>query len=185
MTLFTGLKHHRFKHPDSTKPGTDHVEALREALIAIGYMDGTYKPHNNVRRADMAVYLVRALGESPIGTPTGIFPDVPPGPYYAGYVEKLHQLGITQGYADGTYRPWNPITRAEMAVFLIRALGLQPIPTPTGIFPDVPPGAWYAGYAEKLHAEGITQGYSDGTYRPDNTVNRGEMAAFIARAWNL
>ncbi len=113
------------------------------------------------------------------------FPDVYAGDWFFDQVETIFEAGITQGYNDGTYRPDNTVTRAEMAVFLIRALSLQPIAAPTGIFPDVPPGEWYAGYVEKLHAEGITQGYGDGTYRPDNTVTRAEMAAFIARAWNL
>jgi murein DD-endopeptidase MepM/ murein hydrolase activator NlpD len=79
-----------------------------------------YCPNASVTRAEMAVFIVRALNGS-AGAVQGTFSDVPVGAWYAPYVEELARLGITDGYADGTYRPMRSITRAEMAAMVDKA----------------------------------------------------------------
>ena len=77
-----------------------------------------------VTRAQMAAFLVRAVeGEPPAnycatGSP---FSDVSPSSFFCKYIKRLFELGITTGYSDGTYRPNNTVTRAQMAAFLARA----------------------------------------------------------------
>jgi serine protease len=146
-----------------------------------------YCPSDFVTRAEMAAFLIRALGETPIDPPSGaVFTDVPASHWAAGYVERLVQFGITSGFPDGTYRPNDSVDRGQMAAFLIRALNETPVDPPSGtIFTDVPTSHWAAGYVERLVQLGITAGYPDGTYRPDDSVDRSQMAAFIARAWGL
>ena len=95
------------------------------------------------------------------------------------WIEALYQAGLTSGYPDGTYRPENPVTRAEMAVFLLGGMGI----TPPGIngshpFTDVS-GHWAEKYIEELYDQGLTGGYPDGTFRPENRVTRAEMAVFL------
>ena len=115
------------------------------------------------------------------------FSDVPEGAWHADYVQRIAGLGVTTGYPDGTYRPSRPMTRAHMAVFLVRALGLEPVENPAGRFGDVPAEAWHAGHVERIAERAITVGCStDGTlYCPQDPVTRAHMALFLQRAFDL
>jgi hypothetical protein len=133
----------------------------------------------------MAVFLINALGLDPL-TPGGSSPfsDIS-GHWAEGYILQLEAQGITGGYPDGTFRPESLVTRAEMAVFLINALGLSPLtPSGPGPFPDIV-GHWAEGFILQLESQGITGGYPDGTYRPENQVTRAEMAVFLVNGFNL
>jgi hypothetical protein len=72
---------------------------------------------------------------------------VEPGQWFFGWVERLAALGISVGYGDGTFRPNALVTRGEMAVFLVRALGVSlPSIRWHGLFADIQSGAFYAGH---------------------------------------
>ena len=115
------------------------------------------------------------------------FGDVAEDAWYAPYVAHLARLRITTGYPDGTFRPDQPVTRAQMAVFLVRALNLEPVENPAGRFTDVPPNAWYAPHVERIAELRITIGCNaSGTnYCPRNPVTRSQMALFLAQAFQL
>jgi len=94
---------------------------------------------------------------------------------------------MTGGFLDMTNRPQNKVTRAETAVFLLKALHGSDYTPPApagGSFIDVS-GHWAEGWIEQLREEGITSGYPDGTYRPENQVTRAEMAVFMVNAFSL
>jgi hypothetical protein len=116
---------------------------------------------------------------------TTIFADVPAG-YWAGqFIERLYQAGITGGCGNGNYCPASPVTRAQMAVFLLRAehgSSYAPPSASGNVYGDVPAGYWAAAWIEQLAAEGITGGCGSGKYCPDNTVTREQMAVFLLRA---
>lgn len=139
------------------------------------------------------------LGSDPTdagSTPArGRFSDVPATgcgpdgrrPFWAFHeIEACARAGIVSGYPDGTYRPGQPVSRDQMAVFVSRGLagGDDNIPSgpPAGSFPDVPPGHWAYRWIEYAHAATIVGGYPDGLYHPEAEVDRGQMAVFIARA---
>jgi hypothetical protein len=107
------------------------------------------------------------------------FPDV--SGVHAPGVAAVAAAGITQGYDDGTFRPNQAVTRAQMATFLTRALDLEPADTQA--FGDVS-GVHAPGVAA-VAAAGITQGYDDGTFRPNQAVTRAQMATFLTRALDL
>ena len=89
-----------------------------------GYPDGRYMPYELVSREQMATFLVKALRQEPSTTYCnwGVpFMDVNPGVWSCRYIKKLAELGITTGYGDGRYGPYDAVTRAQMAVFLWRA----------------------------------------------------------------
>ena len=104
---------------------------------------------------------------------------------HAANICRLVQLGITGGTSPTTYDPRGDVTRAQMASFLARALGLDPIANPPDPFPDVEPGSTHAGNINAIRTAGITEGRADGTYDPGGTVIRAEMASFLARAAGL
>ena len=109
------------------------------------------------------------------------------GHWAEGWIEDLYGDGLTSGYPDNTYRPENQVTRAEMAIFLLKARfgSTYSPPAPSGgAFSDVA-GHWAEAWIEQLKEEGITSGYPDGTYRPENLVTRAEMAVFLSGTFVL
>jgi hypothetical protein len=168
----------------------DWIEALYNAGLTSGYPDGTYRPSNSVTRAEMAVFLLKGMNTGTYSPPapdgSHPFSDIA-GHWAESWMEELYDVGLTSGYPDRTYRPQNRVTRAEMAVFLLRAkhgAGYSPPAASGGAFSDVS-GHWAEDWIEQLAEEGITGGYPDGTYRPNNPVNRAEMAVFLVRAFDL
>ncbi len=157
------------------------IEAIAAADITTGCAADLFCPTRAVTRAEMAAFLVRALGESPAGG-TGSFSDVPGGLWFSGFVERVAQLGISTGYTDGTFRPNSPMSRGEMAVFLLRALDLTPS-TPS--FSDVPANAFFASAVGAIQAGGITSGCGNGRFCPFDQVLRDQMASFVSRGFDL
>ncbi|WP_408669497.1 S-layer homology domain-containing protein [Kocuria marina] len=97
-------------------------------------------------------------------------------------IQWLADKSITTGYPDGTFRPAQPINRDAMAAFLYRMAGKPAFTAPkTSRFKDVRPGQAFYKEIHWLAAKGITTGYSDGTFRPGQPINRGSMAAFLYR----
>jgi hypothetical protein len=169
-----------------------NIEAIADLGITLGCNppdNDRYCPSDPVTRAEMAAFIIRALGEeNPAAPHEDRFPDVSEDAWYSQSVERLAALGITLGYDDGTYRPNSIVTRAEMAAFLTRAfIDQADIVTATGAFEDVPTTAWYADFSETLLAEGITAGcFPDPLrYCPDDQVLRDQMASFIARSLGI
>ena len=112
-----------------------------------------------------------------------------PGEFAADWIEELASLGITGGCGNGNYCPNDPVTRAQMAVFLLKTrLGAAYVPPdPTGIFVDVPPGAFADSFIEDLYGREITGGCDTGPLRycPDAPNLRGEMAVFLTKTFGL
>jgi len=152
-----------------------------------------YCPEDTVTRAQMAVFLERGINDSDYSPPgaTGVFDDCPVSHWAADWVEQFYADGITSGCSTNPmmYCPDDLVTRAQMAVFLLRSMygnGYTP-PSAAGIFDDVPVTHWAADWIEALHDEGITGGCSTNPplYCPDDVVNRAQMAVFIVRAFDL
>ncbi|MGH9365092.1 MAG: S-layer homology domain-containing protein, partial [Thermoanaerobaculia bacterium] len=111
----------------------DFIEAAFYDGIVVGCSAGHatparpfYCPDDNVTRAQMAVFIERAVhGPGFVPPPaTGIFADVPPGSFAADYVEALYNDGIAAGCGGGNYCPNDPVTRAQMAVFIVTAFNV-------------------------------------------------------------
>jgi hypothetical protein len=115
------------------------------------------------------------------------FGDVPLTFWSWQFIEKLYANSITGGCTASPlmYCPGTSVTRAQMAVFLLRGIYgstyLPPAATGT-TFSDVPSNHWAAAWIEQLAAEGITGGCGNGNYCPQTTVTRDQMAVFLLRA---
>ena len=167
-----------------------NIEAIAAAQITAGcdQTGALFCPNGAVTRAEMATFLVRALGSTSSSPYQGLFSDVPDGQWYTATVERLYELGVTTGYSDGTFKPNGFVSRAELAVFIVRAVGQGgSLPLPQGLFVDVPIGEWFAPWVEQMLNLGITQGcaFSPPTYCPHAAVTRAEMATFLTRACGL
>jgi hypothetical protein len=152
----------------------------------------SYCPENSVAQAEMAIFLEKGMRGSAYTPPPGsgtVFVDVPISYWAVNWIEKSFADGITAGCGGGNYCPENPVTRAEMAVFLLKAkhgADYTP-PAAVGIFADVPTTNIYASWIEQLYAEEITGGCSLSplSYCPDSSVTRAEMAVFLVKTFNL
>jgi M6 family metalloprotease-like protein len=152
-----------------------------------------YCPATGVTRDQMAVFLLRGIHGSSytppsVGASTG-FNDVPTTYWAAPWIKQLAAEGITGGCGGGNYCPSAPVTRDQMAVFLLRAKHTSSYTPPdvgsgTG-FTDVPTTHWAAAWIKQLAAEGITGGCTATTYCPTVTVTRDQMAVFLVRTFNL
>jgi predicted outer membrane repeat protein len=148
-----------------------------------------YCPEATVTRAQMAVFLLVAEHGTGYTPPpaSGLFNDVPASNGFAKWIEQLYNEGITGGCGGGNYCPNAPVTREQMAVFLMVAKygsGYNP-PAASGVFADVPADNGFAPWIEALYAEGITGGCGGGDYCPKRTVTRAQMAVFLVAAFNL
>ena len=168
------------------------IEAVAVAGITLGCGDGSFCPERTLSRAEMAVFLSRAIhGGATVPPPTGTrFDDVPASYWAAGWIEQIAADGVTQGCSasPSLYCPESLVSRDEMAIFLLRARhggSYQPPPATGTRFTDVPATYWAAAWIEQLAAEGITNGCATNQYCPERTLSRAEMAVFLARSFQL
>jgi hypothetical protein len=97
-------------------------------------------------------------------------------------IDVLTALGVVDGYPDGTYKPENVVTRAEMAKLIVTQLGYANLVSEQTVsFSDVN-GHWASGYIELCADLGIVKGYTDGTFKPDDTITYNEAATIVVRA---
>jgi hypothetical protein len=169
------------------------IERLYAAGITQGCMSSPlrYCPDQSVSRAEMAIFLLRGIHGATYTPPAAVgnvFSDVKAGDFAAAWIEQLYVEGITAGCGGGKFCPSDSVTRAQMAVFLLRAehTSAYTPPAATGlVFTDVPTNAFAADWIEQLYSEGITGGCGSGKYCPSDSVTRAQMAIFLVRTFHL
>ncbi|ATG50907.1 hypothetical protein CFK38_04710 [Brachybacterium vulturis] len=168
----------------------DHMAWMAESEISYGWQtpDGPeYRPLSPVNRDAMAAFLYRMADEPAVDLPeSSPFTDMHPGQQHYKEVVWAYQEGITTGWTmpDGThqFRPVEPINRDAMAAFMHRFAGAPDLSVPSAqCFEDVPTGMLFAEEMCWMKSEGLSTGWSDGTYRPLTPVKRDAMAAFLHR----
>lgn len=165
----------------------DYIDSLYSKKIISGYPDGTIKPNNEITRAEMAVILAEALGLDAEYAKKAAYKDIDDIPEFAiQAVNALSEKGIFVGYEDGSFRPNNKITRAELITSVAIAYKIEPVSTNNKSFvdSDVIP-SWAAGHVNAAVVKGIIKGYSDGTFKPQNNIKRGEAFAVISNCLEL
>jgi hypothetical protein len=166
-----------------------YIENVLHHGITAGCGSGNYCPDSSVTRAQMAVFLLKSKHGSAFVPPPcgGAFADVICPSQFADWIEELFNEGITGGCGGGNYCPDNPVTRAQMAVFLLKAQhgSAYTPPVCAGLFGDVTCPSLFADWIEQLAAEGITGGCGGGNYCPNNPNTRGQMAAFLVKTFGL
>jgi len=174
-------------------PGYFALPAI-EKLFNVGVTGGCstspllYCPEQAVTRAQMAVFLERSMKGAGFTPPTvqTVFNDTG-GHWAQTWIDALAADQITSGCGNRSFCPDSTVTRAQMAVFLLRArYGAAYSPPPAGgLFGDVTTDHWAAAWIEQLAAEGITSGCGTGLYCPESAVTRAQMAVFIDRSFTL
>lgn len=160
-----------------------YIGQLSEANVISGYPDGTFRPEDNITRAEFIKALVvsRALPLRPVANPT--FTDVKPYYWCYPYIETAVAAGIVVSaeYIQLTFKPDQPITRVEAAMFLSRSLGLAEESTYTGFDDGYQIPGEFRGYIRAAKERGLISGYPDGTFRPWNPISRAEASTILVR----
>lgn len=150
----------------------DHVAYLS------GYGTGLFGPDNRMTRAQAAQMFYNLLLDRNVSA-TSSFKDVPADAWCYDAVSALSSMGIIQGYQDGTFRPNQPITRAQFAAIVTRFAGAGVSEAQT--YTDVPADYWAYDAIFAASGWGWITGYDDGTFHPDATVTRAQVAVIVNR----
>jgi len=184
FTVFQGAA---FLDVPQAHPFYTEIGKLSARMVTLGCSAGNYCPDDVVTRQQMAAFIIRALGDfNPPPPAQQRFLDVPPSnPFYA-FIEEMAIRQITLGCGGGNYCPGDPVLRDQMAAFIIRGLGeFNPPDPPFQRYLDVPPSNPFYRFIDRMAVLQITLGCGGGNYCPSLAVTRGQMAAFLVRAFNL
>lgn len=146
----------------------------------VGYADGTFGPESNMTRAEVTTMFARLLTEQIEADKTysSTFSDVTKGCWAANYIGYMQQFGIVTGYEDGSFRPDAPVTRAEFAAIASR---FEKLTQGSASFTDVPDTHWAVRYINFAATRGWVTGYEDGSFKPEHSITRAEVAAVTCR----
>jgi hypothetical protein len=180
-----------FTDVPSANPFYRFIETLLHVGVTAGCGGTSYCPDGSTTREQMAVFLLRAkegAGFTPPACTTAPFPDVPCASPFAAWVQELVARGITAGCGGGLYCPTDPVTREQMAVFLLKTregAAFTPPGCTTATFSDVPCSSPFAPWVQELVARGITAGCAPALYCPTDPVTRAQMAVFLTKTFGL
>jgi hypothetical protein len=167
------------------------VETILHKGVTGGCTATTYCPSASTTREQMAVFVLvsrEGPGYSPAACgATPIFPDVPPSSPFCRWIEELARRGVVSGCGGGAYCPSAPVTREQMAVFVLRTVdpSLNPLACGIPVFSDVPAASPFCRWIEELVRRGVVTGCGGGNYCPAANVSREQMAVFVAVTFGL
>ncbi|MGE6514785.1 amidase family protein [Lysinibacillus sphaericus] len=162
----------------------DEIKYLTDKGIVKGYPDGTFKPNNPITRLQAIQLILKEKGIVDFSDVTNPgFVDVSPSDYGYREIAKAAELGIVNGKVNAQgkryFDPNGKLIRSQGAAILVLAYDLKGT-YPTD-FKDVPKGNWAHDYISALVANNITNGYSNGEFKPNINISRQHFAAFMAR----
>ena len=160
-------------------PFYTYIHYLYCAGVISGYNDGTFRPGNPTTRGQLTKIVVLARGWSVQCPSTGHFSDVLPGSVFYCFVETAYSRGIISGYNDGTFRPGNNVTRAQLTKIVVIAMNWTIQCPATGHFSDVTVNDPFYCFIETAYGHGIISGYNDGTFRPGNSATRAQISKIV------
>ena len=149
----------------------------------IGFADGTVRPNGKITRAEVATIFFRLLDDdtrAKYWSSENNFSDVSADKWYNNAVSTLSRMGVIGGYADGTFRPDAPISRAEFAKIAV-SFTQNNGSAVYNYFTDVKTTDWFAPYVTAAKDGGLIEGYSDGSFKPESKITRAEACAIVNR----
>lgn len=166
------------------------VDRLVDLEVVDGYPDGSFKPDDNLTRAEFAKLLVAALQVRPLPDAPVPFPDA--SEHWSarmGYLQAAVKMGALNGFPDGSFKPDDPVTRAQAVKTIVAAAGLK-----TGIaegdYPDTAE-TWYQQFVELAGGNGLIGAkarhrvFTDSQFSGDDPASRAEAAMLLANLLNL
>jgi hypothetical protein len=148
-------------HANAWKSGT-------AVLVALGLATGSVAP---------------VVMPAPAVAQAASFPDVPSSYWAFPFIQELANRGVIVGFPDGTFRPEEPVTRAQFAAMIRKAFNRPPIRNPIQ-FTDVPPNYWAQSAIEEAYTTGFMAGYPGNTFRPNENIPRAQVLVSLASGLN-
>ena len=156
-------------------------DMVNEGIIG-GYPDGTFKPNNNITRAEFASLIVRAFNlKSDSGK---VFNDTA-NHWAKGAISTANYYGLVNGYSDSVFGPDDPVTREQIAVMIVNATKVDSTEEVKTFTDSAKIAAWAKEPVAKATAAGLIAGYPDGTFRPKANATRAEAAVILDRGRKL
>jgi len=186
-SIFTVYQAIDFNDVPPTHLFYNEIGKLYARGITGGCGNGNYCPDQAVTREQMGAFVIRSLGDfNPPLPGQQRFSDVPPANPFYSFIDQMAVRQITQGCGGGNYCPSSPVSRDQMAAFMIRALGeFNPPLPPFQRFADVPSANTFYNFIDRMAVLNITMGCGGPNYCPAQSVTRAQMAAFLVRAFKL
>jgi len=160
----------------------EQINKWADSGLAGGYADGTFKPNQQVSRAEFVALANSAFDIGKEGT-VAIFGDVKANDWYYNDVAAAKAAGYIGGYSDGTFKPNGPISRQEVASILVRLLNIAPTTEGLGTFIDAAQiSDWSRGNIGAVAQEGLMRGMPDNKFMPLKSISRAEAVVSLDRA---
>ncbi len=181
------FKYKNVKGPSTPKPPEEEppespvggvLNADDHIRYMAGHASGLFGPEGDLTRAQCAQIFYNLLLDKDAAQPVS-FPDVPEDKWYARAIETLAGMDVLRGYNDGTFQPEKSITRAEFTAIAMRFGELDK--SGENPFPDVTEDRWYYSDVVGSAKYGWIQGYTDGTFRPEEKISRTEVTYIVNR----
>jgi hypothetical protein len=165
------------------------VETILHHNVTVGCSTTSYCPASPATRDQMAVFVLvaREGGYAPPACTTPVFNDVPASSPFCGWIEELARRGVVAGCGGGSYCPSAPVSREEMAVFVLATKDPGVLPPACGapMFNDVPASSAFCPWIEELARRGVVTGCGGGAYCPAAAVTREQMSVFLTGTFGL
>lgn len=161
----------------------DAVSGLAALGIVKGYPENTFLPSEMITRAEFTLLLGKVMGWQPLDEEGQEFRDSKGIPTWArGYIATAVKNGTVNGYEDQFFRPFNPVTRSEMAAMVSRALTLTPVDVQVeNIFIDGKDiDTWAIDSVSRVYSAGIVKGDIENKFRAKDKITRAEGAAVMS-----
>jgi len=173
-----------FSDVASSNPIYKAITSLNSGEIIMGYNDGTFKPNDSVTRGQAAAIINRVLKLTALNS--NVFTDVHSNNPFANDIAAIQQAGIINGYTDGTFRPYDEMTRAQMAIIVQRAFELKQaeFAIAGNEYGDVPSSYWAYEAINIMNRIDTTSVYKTSNFRAISDASRGDFSAAIYNAIN-
>jgi hypothetical protein len=183
FTIFTVMVAPKAKEVTLTDIAGHWAENQIKELVGLGaisgYPDGTFKPDNNITRAEFATILVKAFKLEPQSGQ--VFADTA-GHWAKDTIATAAAYGIVNGYDGHTFGPNDLITREQMAAMIVNALKLKPVTEESSFIDSGSISGWARVAVSTAVKNGLINGYPDNTIRPQGQATRAEAAAIMVNA---
>ncbi|RSL33641.1 hypothetical protein D7Z54_10050 [Salibacterium salarium] len=167
---------------DASFWAVDEIQYVTKQDVVSGYDDNTFRPKENVSRAQTAKMLANALDLN-VENPTDPgFSDVEEDSYYYPYIAAVANEGIMTGDGE-TFEKNDTLSRAQMAVVLSNAFRFEKTEEDRS-FSDIPDDYWAMDSIKRLAANKITSGHEDGSFGPGESTTRAQFSVFLSRGMN-
>jgi hypothetical protein len=168
-------------HVDVPGSRTPDIYTLAEQYLSIAVYRGLPPPEGNEPPTPNPTWVLPPVPTPTLESCSATFSDVQAEYWAHDYVIELACRRIISGYSDGTFRPENSTTRAQLAKMLVLSERWQLANPANPTFVDVSPLHPFYRYVETAVSRGVVSGYGDGRFRPDSYVTRAQVAKMVVR----